>query len=156
MDLLDLLVATERWNDALRVADAREAALARASAAGVPISGAWVVARRDLDVRRAVVLLHLGRRAEALALDSAFARTDGARWDQGWSATARGVIAAHLGERDRALALLTRGVAHGGLRWFGGGGASGIWTVDGVALLLPLRDDPRFQALARPDPADHQ
>ncbi len=151
-------MAAERWNDALRVADARAAALARDSAAGVPTgrSGSLMRQHEDVRVRRAVILLHLDRRGEALAIDSALAGTEGARWHRGWSAMARGIIAAHLGEPDRALTLLTRGVAQGGLRWFDGGEVSGIWTVDGVSLLLPLRDDPRLQALARPDSADRR
>ena len=156
IELLELLIATERWKDALRVADARRAAMTRDSAAGMPAGGAGFLTRRDEQVRRAVILLHVGHRAEALAIDSAIARTEGARWDRGWSAMARGVIAAHLGEPDRAVALLTRSVAQAGLEWFGGGAPSGIWTVEGVSLLLPLRDDPRFQALARPNPADDQ
>ena len=150
-----LLVAAERWGDVLRIEDARAVAFARDSVNGVISNSRWMARRARLQVYRAVALIRLGRRAEALAIDSAFARTVHRRWDRGASAMARGVIAAHPGERDRAVALLTQGAAEGGLLEYGAGlPVRGIGTVDGESLLLPLRADPRFQALAHPDPAD--
>jgi hypothetical protein len=64
----------------------------------------------------------------------------------------RAVIAAHLGETDRAISLVTKMVAQGFL--LGGAGNDGYGAIDAWPPLLPLRADPRFRALARPDPAD--
>jgi hypothetical protein len=150
-----LLVAAERWRDVLRIADVQAAAFAPDSVTGALNYSRLRARRAPLQVYRAVALTRLGRRAEALAIDSAFARTAHRRWDRGASAMARGVLAAHFGERDRALALLTQGAAEGGLLGYGAGlPVRGIGTVDGEPLLLPLRAHPGFQALGRPDPAD--
>jgi hypothetical protein len=105
-------------------------------------------------MQRAVALVHLGRRAEAMAIDSVLARTVGVRWDRGVSAVGRATIAAHLGDRRGALLLLEQAVEQGALDAFLRHGAAGLATVDGDPLLLPLRGEPAFRALARPDPAD--
>ena len=153
----DLLAAADRWSDLLKVTDAGDVRTDADSAAGRLSPGALTLRRQTARMRRAVALIHLDRRAEALSIDSAFARTMGARWDKGMSALARAAIAAHLGEPDRAIPLLDRAIAQGVLRfYFRSDGVLGLGSVDGDPLLLPLRADGRFQALALPDPADRR
>jgi hypothetical protein len=67
---------------------------------------------------------------------------------------ARGVLAAQLGDVDTAFELLARGIEHGGMSYFGADGLYGIGTLYDVILLQPLLGDPRFRALADPDPRD--
>jgi hypothetical protein len=148
--VLFLLDAAERWGDLLRVTETDDARLSADSASRATSTGLTVVLRQRLRMCRAVALIHLGRRAEALAIDSAFARAASPRWD--FSAMPRAVIAAHLGETDRAISLVTKMVAQGFL--LGGAGNDGYGAIDAWPPLLPLRADPRFRALARPDPAD--
>jgi hypothetical protein len=151
---VELLVAAERWDDLLPVLDAAHARFAADSAAGRGTPRRLAELSQRLRTQRAVALVHLDRRAEALAIDAALARTVGARWDRGVSAVGRATIAAHLGERQRALVLLEQAVEQGALDAFLRHGAAGLATVDGDPLLLPLRGEPAFRALARPDPAD--
>jgi hypothetical protein len=149
----DLLVAIERWNEILPVLDAALRIAIADSARGIGQPTGFPLIRRQLLVKRAVALAHLGRRAETLAIDAEFARTQGTRWDRGRSTMARAVIAAHLGESDRAIDLLTRALGEGGLPGstvtFG---RSPILAAD--PMLLPLRTNPRYRALLGPDPAD--
>ena len=152
---VELLVAAERWRDVLAVVTAAELRFARDSASG-PRSPGWRTEQRQrLRMQRAITLIHLGRRAEALAIDAGFTRSVGTRWDRGVSAMARAVIAAHLGEPDRAIPLLAAAVESGALDVYLRRGATGLVSVDGDPLLLPLRADRRFRALGVPDPADH-
>ena len=148
-----LLAMAERWEDLLRAAAADSALLAeRARAGRSPGTDGGRLAKYVLPVWRAVALVHLGRRAEALAIDSVLARTVGARWDLGLSALGRAEIAAHLGDTDRALELTARAIAEGALQWM-----DALYAVPSIGsdpLLLPLHGDPRFKALAAPSPAD--
>jgi len=147
----DLFIAAERWPAALRSTESDQARFdvmvgqGRAS----PLSLAEM--RADIAARRAIALIHVGRRTEAAAIDSALSRTVGTRWDQGRSALASGRIAAHLGDRDRAVRLLTEALSEGAGNWLE---RYVMPSVDMDPLSLPLRADPRFIALARPDPAD--
>jgi tRNA A-37 threonylcarbamoyl transferase component Bud32/TolB-like protein len=150
--MVDLLGSVDRWREAARYVDLAERRLDAEPTAGEQ-RPELTRARQHVRLRRAVCLIHLGRRAEALAIDSAFALASDARWQSGASLMARAVIATHLGERERALDLLRRGIAQGGLGFIVGG-ASPLMTVDDLVLFLPLRDDPRFRALAGPDPRD--
>ena len=148
----DLFIAAERWPDALRSADADQARFKAMVARGVSSPLSIASARTELAARRAIVLVHLGRRSEALAIDSTLSRTVGTRWDRGRSALASARVAAHLGDRDRAVRLLEAAVSGGAIWWLAGYYV--LPSVDMDPLLLPLRADPRFIALARPDPAD--
>ena len=145
-----VLASTEQWAEVLRQLDAT-AVRAGAILRTVPEGEAYYT-RKMRDAYRAVALVHLGRSAEARAIDSALVRTMGARWDMGVSALACAIIAAHAGETDRALALLERALNEGVIGWW-----RLDWRkfgIDGDPFLLPLRADPRFRALLRPDPAD--
>ena len=149
----DLFAATDRWSEIPAVLDVGVAKGAADSARGIGRPLEFPMFRDELTRRRAVALVHLGRRAEALAIDAELARRDGTRWDRGHSAVSRAEIAAHLGDSDRAIDLLTRGLAAGGVWWspLTQGRAVNL-AVD--PMLLPLRADPRFRALLGPDPAD--
>ena len=147
----DLFIAAERWPAALRsteVDQARQDAWI-GQATGGPLRLA--IMRAEIAARRAIALIHLGRRAEAVAIDSTLSLTVSTRWDRGRSALASGRIAAHLGDRDRAVRLLEAAVSQGAIDLLQ---RHVMPSVDMDPLTLPLRADPRFIALARPDPAD--
>jgi tRNA A-37 threonylcarbamoyl transferase component Bud32/TolB-like protein len=151
--LADLLAATDRWSEIPAVLDVGVAKGVADSARGIGRPVEFPLFRDELMRRRAVALIHLGRRADALAIDADLARRDGMRWDRGRSAVSRAAIAAHLGDTDRAIDLLTRGLAEGGIRW------SALTQARAVNLavdptFLPLRADPRYRALLDADPAD--
>jgi serine/threonine-protein kinase len=149
----DLLVATERWNQILPLLDLAESKAKADSAHGRVHAEGPSLFRYQLQMRRAIALIHLGRRAEAMAIDAELARTDGRRWDRGRSPVSRAVIAAHLGDVDRAVELLTRGLREGGVAW----SPSTTGRAPNLAadpLFLPLRADPRYRALLGPDAAD--
>ena len=152
--MVDLLGSLDRWREAAGYLDLAERRLEADHQGGEPLPEV-TRNRQHIRLRRAVCLVHLGRRAEALAIDSAFARTSDARWQSGASSMARAIIAAHLGERERALDLLRQGIAQGGIGFIVGG-ASPLMALDDLILFLPLRDDPRFRALAGPDQRDER
>ncbi|WP_353268771.1 serine/threonine-protein kinase [Gemmatimonas sp.] len=149
----ELLIAQERWADALDALSARELAVSRDLKNGVLWPSEAGAARDEMAIRRAVVYLHTGRRAEALRIDSAFATRVDARWNRGFAAYARAVIAAHLGQYDTAMELLSNAVSHGALAFVGD---RAYRSVEADLVLLPLRNDPRFKLLARPDPVDER
>jgi serine/threonine protein kinase/TolB-like protein/tetratricopeptide (TPR) repeat protein len=151
--LADLLAATDRWSEIPPVLDVGVAKGMADSARGIGRPVEFPLFRDELMRRRAIALIHLGRRAEALAIDAEFARRDGARWDRGRSAVSRAAIAAHLGDTDRAIDLLTRGLTEGGIRWSALTQARAVnLAVD--PMFLPLSADPRYRALLGPDAAD--
>ena len=151
--LADLLAATDRWSEIPPVLDVGVAKGVADSARGIGRPVEFPLFRDELMGRRAVALIHLGRRAEALAIDAELARRDGMRWDRGRSVVSRAGIAAHLGDTDRAIDLLTRGLTEGGIRWSALTQARAVnLAVD--PMFLPLRADPRYRALLDADPAD--
>ena len=151
--LADLLAATDRWREIPPVLDVGVAKGVADSARGIGRPVEFPLFRDELMGRRAVALIHLGRRAEALAIDAELARRDGMRWDRGRSLVSRAGIAAHLGDTDRAIDLLTRGLTEGGIRWSALTQARAVnLAVD--PMFLPLRADPRYRALLDADPAD--
>ena len=145
-----LFASTGQWVEMLRELDRGEA---RAdSIYRTPKGSEWYYRRQMRNAYRAVALLHVGRRAEALAIDSAFARTTGTRWDLGASALGRAMIAAHGGDTDLAVAYLTRALDEGLIGWWRLDYRK--FAIDGDPFLLPLRADPRFRALMGADPKD--
>lgn len=98
---------------------------------------------------RAVVLAHLGRVDEARALEARIAGVEGRSWNMGTPTLWRARIAAHLGEKARATELAEQAVRRGALLRVGG-----LLTMDRDPFLVPLRDQPRFRALAQPSPED--
>jgi tRNA A-37 threonylcarbamoyl transferase component Bud32/TolB-like protein len=147
----DLFIAAERWPAALRSAEADQARLDVTVGRGLASPLFLRVMRAEIASRRAIALVHLGRRAEALAIDTVLSLTVGKRWDFGRSALARGRIAAHLGDRDRAVRLLAEAVSGGAVNLLERYVAP---SADMDPLLLPLRTNPGFIVLARSDPAD--
>ena len=145
-----LLAATEQWPEMLRQLDVT-AARADAFFRAVPDGEAYYE-RRMRDAYRAVALGHLGRRGEALAIDSALARTRAVRWDLGVSALAHAMVTAHLGDTDEAIASLERALDEGVIGWWRLDWRK--FAMDGDPFLLPLRNDPRFHALMRASAAD--
>ena len=145
-----VLASTGQWPEMLRQLDA---GAARADVFFRRATGSEAHYQSQMrQAYRAVALLHTGRRAEALAIDSMLARTSGARWDLGASDVARAMIAAHGGDADHAIALLQRSLDSGLIGWWRLDYRK--FAIDGDPFLLPLRADARFQALMRPDAAD--
>ena len=145
-----LFASTEQWAAMLRELD-RSAA--RADSIDRTPQGSEAYYRRQMrHAYRAVALLRSGRQAEALAIDSMFARTAGTRWDLGASALGRAMIAAHGGDTDLAVTYLTRALDEGLIGWWRLDYRK--FAVDGDPFLLPLRADPRFRALMGADPKD--
>jgi len=122
-------------------------------------SASWVqslVAAHWLDSldqtgTRAIVLANLGRRGEARALEAVVALSETRSWNEGWPTLWRARIAAHLGETARAVTLAEQAVARGVLYK-----VRGLETIDSDPFLVPLRNDPRFRALAQPSPEDRR
>jgi hypothetical protein len=150
MARIDLLMSMQRWPEALTTLDLWSVKLD-----SLQRTGEWprvsFIRRTQRDARRAVVLLHLQRTAEARVIDSALAVSENARWDQGHSALARAAIAAHRGENDRAIELLQKAIRSGATGFLD---FRAYPSVEADPLFLPLTNDPRFKALARPDPID--
>ena len=145
-----LLASTEQWNEMLRQLDL---SAARADAAFRTVSvGQAYYERKMREAYRAVAFMHLGRRADALAIDSAFAKTSGARWDMGASSLARAMIAAQANDVEKAIDFLERAINEGLIGWWRLDWRK--FAIDGDPFLLPLRANPRFRALMGPDPAD--
>jgi TolB-like protein/tetratricopeptide (TPR) repeat protein len=143
--MVDLLASVGRWAESRRFVDAAK------RSTGDAMSG---IDESHVRLRSAVTAIHLGNIAEAIAIDSAFAQLEPRRLDGSHFTMARAVIAAHLGRTDDAITLLTKGIERGGLSFFGAGDAGNIGTLHDVILLQPLLADPRFRALADPDPRD--
>ena len=72
--LADLLAATDRWSEIPAVLDVGVAKGVADSARGIGRPVEFPLFRDELTRRRAVALIHLGRRAEALAIDAELAR----------------------------------------------------------------------------------
>ena len=140
--------ATERWTEMLRYLDATAPRLPTR----MTVAGESRYRRVMRDAYRAVALVHVGRRGEAMAIDSAISRAAIARWDLGTTSFARAMIAAHAGEADAAIRLLEQALREGIIGW---------WRtdyrkhgIDGDPFLLPLRSDARFKAMMKADPVD--
>jgi hypothetical protein len=119
------------------------------AATAVPLAGAsWADSVAVLGVRGAA-LAHLGRGAEARALEAALARDEDRPWGFGAPTLARARIAAQLGETPRAVTL-----AETAARRWTAPVIGGLRTMDSDPFLRPLRDDPRFRVLVRPSPED--
>jgi len=125
-----LLLENERWNDL-------EAFTRRWT---VPSSVDY--AHLTMTALRAVALVHLGRAAEAAAIDSALDRPKTTPM-RGRYIYARAQIAAHRGDRDRAVGLVEAALAAGyGLEFY----STGIWH---DPLVMGLAGSRRFVALVK-------
>ena len=139
---IELRVVAEDWQGALPRTESAGARLR------ILTTATWSDTLTQMGTR-AIVLAHLGRRAEARALESAISVWDKRRWDADMTSIWRARIAAHLGDTARAVSLAEQAVAQGVSIKLGG-----LWTIDSDPYLLPLRNEPRFRALAQPTPED--
>ena len=149
--MVDLLASVGRWAESRRFVEAAERSIADSTSGATSKDLPYL---NHVRLRRAVTAIHLGNAAEAMAVDSAFAQLEPRRGDGSHFTMARAVIAAHLGRTDDAIALSTKAIERGGLSFFGVGEAVNTGTLNDVILLQPLLADPRFRALADPDPRD--
>lgn len=89
--------------------------------------------RLRIDAARGIAHARLGRRENALAIDSAIAASGRPRWLQGTIPLNRARIAAHLGDSARAVALLEEAIQQAVLV-----NAEGIGTMASDPFLLPF------------------